>query len=328
MNTGSRIQFVIILLVLLLSSSTLEAQSLQKIRIGSTTPSITTLPSELAVKKGFFKEEGLDPEMITIRSADIIIKALLTGSIEYGTSLPSLVAAGVRGLPIKVIGVMVKKTTYVLVSHSSIRSVQELKGKVIGISSFGGASDYAVRVALRGGGLDPKKDVTIIQVGGSAGRLSALQSGAIQATVLVAPFNFQAEKMGYRSLLWLGKVMDLPQGGVGTYERRLKENAEEVVRVMRAVSRGIQFIKSHREATVNFMMEWLNLDRSVAEPVYPILLESLADFGLPEDSVIQSAVDAAKFQFRMDKEVPLDQVRDWSFAKRARDELIQKGTLR
>ena len=223
---------------------------------------------------------------------------------------------------------MVKKTTYVLVSHSSIRSVQELKGKVIGISSFGGASDYAVRVALRGGGLDPKKDVTIIQVGGSAGRLSALQSGAIQATVLVAPFNFQAEKMGYRSLLWLGKVMDLPQGGVGTYERRLKENAEEVVRVMRAVSRGIQFIKSHREETVNFMMEWLNLDRSAAEPVYPILLESLADFGLPEDSVIQSAVDAAKFQFRMDKEVPLDQVRDWSFAKRARDELIQKGTLR
>ena len=328
MNTGSRIQFVIILLVLLLSSSTLEAQSLQKIRIGSTTPSITTLPSELAVKKGFFKEEGLDPEMITIRSADIIIKALLTGSIEYGTSLPSLVAAGVRGLPIKVIGVMVKKTTYVLVSHSSIRSVQELKGKVIGISSFGGASDYAVRVALRGGGLDPKKDVTIIQVGGSAGRLSALQSGAIQATVLVAPFNFQAEKMGYRSLLWLGKVMDLPQGGVGTYERRLKENPEEVVRVMRAVSRGIQFIKSHREETVNFMMEWLNLDRSAAEPVYPILLESLADFGLPEDSVIQSAVDAAKFQFRMDKEVPLDQVRDWSFAKRARDELIQKGTLR
>ena len=328
MNTGSRIQFVIILLVLLLSSSTLEAQSLQKIRIGSTTPSITTLPSELAVKKGFFKEEGLDPEMITIRSADIVIKALLTGSIEYGTSLPSLVAAGVRGLPIKVIGVMVKKTTYVLVSHSSIRSVQELKGKVIGISSFGGASDYAVRVALRGGGLDSKKDVTIIQVGGSAGRLSALQSGAIQATVLVAPFNFQAEKMGYRSLLWLGKVMDLPQGGVGTYERRLKENAEEVVRVMRAVSRGIQFIKSHREETIDFMMAWLNLDRSVAEPVYPILLESLADFGLPEDSVIQSAVDAAKFQFRMDKEVPLDQVRDWSFAKRARDELIQKGTLR
>ena len=131
--------------------------------------------------------------------------------------------------------------------------------------------------------------------------------------------------MGYRSLLWLGKVMDLPQGGIGTYERRLKENPEEVVRVMRAVSRGIQFIKSHREETIDFMMAWLNLDRSVAEPVYPILLESMADFGLTEDSVVESAVDAAKFQFRMDKEVPLDQVRDWSFARRARDELAQKG---
>lgn len=317
-----------ILLCLTTFSPAAHAQPLKRIRVGSTTPSITTLPSEIAVKKGFFKEEGLDPEMITIRSADIIIKALLTDSIEYGTSLPSLVAAGVRGLPIKVVGIMVKKTTYVLVSHSSIRSVQELKGKVIGISSFGGASDYAVRVALQRGGLDPKRDVTILQVGGSAGRLAALQSGTIQATVLVAPFNFQAEKMGYRSLLWLGKVMDLPQGGYGVHERRLRENPEEIVRVMRAASRGIQFIKGHKEETVNFMMEWLRLDRSVAEPVYPILIESLADFGLPEDSVVESAIDAAKFQDRTEKEIPLDQVRDWSFARRARDDILKIRTPR
>ncbi len=317
-----------ILLCLTTFSPAAHAQPLKRIRVGSTTPSITTLPSEIAVKKGFFKEEGLDPEMITIRSADIIIKALLTDSIEYGTSLPSLVAAAVRGLPIKVVGIMVKKTTYVLVSHSSIRSVQELKGKVIGISSFGGASDYAVRVALKRGGLDPKKDVTILQVGGSAGRLAALQSGTIHATVLVAPFNFQAEKIGYRSLLWLGKVMDLPQGGYGVHERRLRENPEEIVRVMRAASRGIQFIKSHKEETINFMMEWLRLDRSVAEPVYPILIESLADFGLPEDSVVESAIDAAKFQDRTEKEIPLDQVRDWSFAEKVRSEILRKGTQR
>jgi NitT/TauT family transport system substrate-binding protein len=315
-------------LILVWRPTASDAQTLKRISIGSTTPSITTLPSEIAAKRGFFKDEGLDPEMITIRSADIIIKALLSRQLDYSTSLPSLVTAAVRGLPIKIVGVMIKKTSYVMVSHPSVRSIQDLKGKVIGTSSFGAASDYAIRVALQKGGLDPKKDVTIIQVGGSAGRLSALHAGTIQATVLVAPFNIQAEKMGYRSLLWLGKVMDLPQGGLGAHEKRLQENPDEVVRVMKAIARGIQLIKSSREETVRFMMSWLTLERAVAEGAYPILIESLADFGITEDSVIESAVEAAKFQGLGDREISLNQLRDWSFARKARDEILKKGTPR
>ncbi len=328
MNTGSRIQFVIILLVLLLSSSTLEAQSLQKIRIGSTTPSITTLPSEIAAQKGFFKEEGLDVEMITFRSADIIIKALLTGHLDYATALPTLVAAAVRGLPIRVLGVMIKKTSYIMVSHPSIRSIEELRGKVVGVSSFGAASDYAVRLAIQKGGLDPKRDVTVVQVGGSSSRLAALRAGTIQATVLVAPFNLQAERMGYRTLLWLGKVMDLPQGGLGAHQERTKQQPAEIVRVSKAIARGIQLIKSQKEETAKFMAGWLNVERTVADEIYPILVESLADYGVAEDSVIQSAVDAAKFQARIDKEIPLDEIRDWSFALQARRELNPKGAAR
>ncbi len=306
----------------------LEAQSLRKIRIGSTTPSITTLPSEIAAKMGFFKEVGLEPEMITIRSADIIIKALLTGDLDYSTALPSLVAVAVRGLPIKVFGVMIGKTSYVMVSQPGIESLKDLKGKVIAVSSFGAASDYVVRVALMKAGLDPKKDVTILQVGGSSSRLGALQAGAVQATVLVAPFNLQAEKMGYRSLLWLGKVVDLPQGGLGATEKRLRESPEEAVRVAKATARGIYFIKTHREETVKFMMSWLNLDRFVAEEAYPLVSDSLADFGIVEDGVIASAVDATKFQFGIDKDVPLDQVRDMKFAVKARDELLKEGKLK
>ncbi len=321
MNTASWIRATAIVLVM---SSGLQAQSLKKIRIGSTTPSITTLPTEIALKKGFFKEEGLEPEMITIRSADIIIKALLTGHLDYATSLPSLVAAAVRGFPIRVFGVMIKKTTYVMVSQPSIRSMDDLRGRVVGVSSFGAASDYAVRVALQKGGLDPKRDLTIIQVGGSSSRLAALQGGTIQATVLVAPFNLQAERMGYRTLLWLGKILDLPQGGLGAQLDRAKQDPAELVRMLKAMARGIQLIKSRKEETIKFMMEWLKTERSVAEETYPMILASLADYGIAEDSVIQSAVDAAKFEARINKEISLEQVRDWSFAFQARRELEQK----
>lgn len=321
MNTGSCIRASAIILFVVTAPSGLQAQSLKKIRIGSTTPSVTTLPTEIAARRGFFKEEGLDPEMITIRSADIIIKALLTGHLDYATSLPSLVAAGVRGLPIRVFGVMIKKTTYMMVSHPSIRSLDDLRGRVVGVSSFGAASDYVVRLAIQKGGLDPKRDLTIIQVGGSSTRLAALQAGTIQATVLVAPFNLQAERMGYRTLLWLGKIMDLPQGGLGAHQDRTKQDPAELVRVLKAVARGIQLIKSQKEEAVRFMTGWLKVERPVAEEIYPMVVESLADYGIAEDSVIQSAVDAARFEARINKEIPLEQVRNWSFAFQARREL-------
>lgn len=326
MKTGIRLRWAAIVFSLLIWSPGLQAQSLKTVRIGSTTPSMTTLPSEIAARKGFFKEEGFHVEMITIRSADIVIKALLTGQLDYGTSLPSLVSAAVKGLPIRVLGVMIKKTSYMLVSQPSIKSISDLKGKVVGVSSFGGASDYAVRLAVQRGGLDPKRDVTVLQVGGSAARLAALKAGTIQATVLVAPFNLQAERMGYRTLLWLGKVMDLPQGGLGVHQDRIKQNPEQIVRVLRAVARGIQFIKSKKEETTDFMTKWLHLNRKVAEDIYPMLVESLADYGVAEDSVIQSAVDAAKFQAGIDKEIPLDGIRDWSFGLQVKRELSQKGS--
>jgi ABC-type nitrate/sulfonate/bicarbonate transport system substrate-binding protein len=305
-----------------------QAQGLRKIRIGSTTPSITTLPTEMAAKAGFFKEVGLEPEMITIRSADIIVKALMTGDLDYSTALPSLVAAGVRGLPIRVFSVMIAKTTYVMVSQRGIESVKDLKGKTIAVSSFGAASDYVVRVALTKAGLDAKKDVTILQVGGSSARLGALQAGLVQATVLVAPFNLQAERMGYRTLLWLGDVVDLPQGGLGANEKRLRESPDEVVRVAKATARGIHFIKTRKEETVKFMMSWLNLDRTVADGIYPLVRDSLVDFGIVDDGAIQSAVEATKFQFRIDKDVPLDQIRDARFAAQARDQLIKEGMVK
>lgn len=312
---------IVFLLSLCLPAWAQEGKILKKIRIGSTTPSITTLPSEIAVRKGFFKAEGLEPEMITIRGADLIIKALLSGHLDYATPVLSLVAGAMRGFPIKLVGIIVKKTTFVLVSHPSIRSIRDLKGKILGVGQFGAAADYSLRVALRTGSIDPQRDVTILQLGGSVERMVSLQAGTIQATVLVAPFNLQAEKMGFRSLLWLGEVMDLPQGGYGAHEKKLREQPDEVVRIMKAAARGIQFIKSQKEETIRFMVEWQKLDRSVAEALYPMLTGSLADYGITDDSVVQSAIDMARFQTRVEKETALDQIRDWSFAKRARDEL-------
>jgi NitT/TauT family transport system substrate-binding protein len=302
-----------------------DAQGLSEIRIGSTSPSITGVPIEIAIRRGFFRDEGLSARTIVIRSADIINKALIARQVDYSTSLASLATAAVKGLPIKIVGIIVKKSAFVMVADPSIQSMRELKGKVVGIASYGGAADYVVRIALQKSGLDPKRDVTILQVGGSAARLSALKGGTIQATVLGAPYDLVAQKMGYRSLLWLGKLVDLPQGGLGTYDQKLRENPDEVVRTLKAVDRGIQFIRARREETVRLMMDWLNLDANVADGAYKILIDSLADFAITDDNVVESALEAAKFQDRIDRQIPLNQLRDWSFARRAQAELQVTG---
>ena len=319
---------IVLLIASVVFTLTAQAQTLKKIRIGSTTPGITTLPIEIAAQRGFFKDEGLQPEMITIRSSDIIIQALLSGQLDFSTALATLATAAAKRLPIKIVAVISKKPSFVMVSHPSIHEISNLKGKVVGIASFGGAADYAVRVALQKNGLDPKRDLTILQVGGSGARFAALQAGTIQATVLVAPFNLVAQKKGFRSLLWLGSVMDLPEGGLGASVNKLRDSPEDVVSTMKAIDRGIQFIRANRDETVKFMMKWLNLDRSIAEGTYKIVTESLADFGITDDKVIENALEAVRFQGHVDQDVSLSQLRDWSFAKKAQAEILQPTSPR
>ena len=199
--------------------------------------------------------------------------------------------------------------------------------KILGVGNFGAAADYSLRVALRSGGLDPKRDVTILQLGGSVERLLSLQSGTIQATVLVAPFNLRAEKLGLRSLLWLGEVINLPQGGYGAHETKLREHPDEVVRVMKAAARGIRFSKTTRKkpfAACDVAKGGSIRGGCALSDARRVACRLWNDY----DNVVQSAIDMAKYQTQSDKPISFNQVRDWSFARKARDELLRVSQSR
>jgi len=157
----------------------------------------TTLPYLVANEKGFFDREGLKVQLITFRGTNLMLTALLAGELDYATILPFLTGAAARGLPVKILGAVTKSSSYVMLSRPEIDSVKALRGKRLGINSFGSSADYAAYAAVSRSGMDPNKDVTILPIGGgTADRMAALVSGTVDATVVTSPAEYQAEETG------------------------------------------------------------------------------------------------------------------------------------
>jgi ABC-type nitrate/sulfonate/bicarbonate transport system substrate-binding protein len=276
---------------------------------------------EIALRKGFFQRENIHPERIFIRSADVIVKTLLLGEVDYATVFSSAVAAAARGVPVKVVGAMTRGMDYALVSKPGIKKPDELRGKVFAISSFGAAGDYVIYTVLEKHGIIPERDAKFITVGGSSSRLAVVASGAADVTSLVAPFHYQAEKLGLRTFMTpeeTSKWVELPGGGLAVAESKIRRNPDEVMKVLRAVQRGSRFIRENSEETVAIGMNWLRIDRDTGEKLYKILRELSVDDLIVPDRLVTNAVHLSVFRQREKLDVGLDKIRDWSFAERAK----------
>jgi sulfonate transport system substrate-binding protein len=183
---------------------------------------------------GIYRQEGLDPQFIVMRSG-IIIQALSAGEIDYTTLLASSVRAAVAGLPIRVIMGLILKQTFFLLSQPEIREVKQLKGKRVAVSNFGSSTDKSARIALEHAGLDPNRDAIIMALGDTGLRFAAFQARSIDAAVLSPPYNFSAQRQGYNNLAWLGDLLgESPSNGLATTLRKLKEQPDQVYRMLRA----------------------------------------------------------------------------------------------
>jgi NitT/TauT family transport system substrate-binding protein len=195
------------------------------------------------------------------------------------------------GLPAKVIAGVTKNNPDFLMVRPEIRSFAELKGKKLAVSGFGGASHQRMLIVLTKNGINPSTDVTILSVGDARLRLEQLRAGAIDATVLTAPNNFIAERAGFRSLGSSSELLALPAVGVATLERRLKEKPEEAKKVLRALLKGMRQMKERRDEAVAVAMEWLGLDRELAERSYDIMLPNYALDGRIDPASLQASID-------------------------------------
>ena len=306
--------WVSIFAVLAVSPSLVSAA--EEIKIACTGTGLSTLPLEIAARKGFFRDEGFDVLTITMR-ANIAVNALLTRSVEFATPSTSTIKAATAGLPVKTVAVLLGRPDYFLTVKRDVRTVRDLKGKRIAIGSYGAAADLALRTVAKQEGLDPDRDLIRLQMGGAAARYAALASGSVDATILTLPYNLQAEKAGYKDLLWFGERLELPLAGLAVRDETIQKDPKQVYGVIKAVFRAMAFAAANREETTQILINWLRLDREVAARSYDLGKRSWSDGGIVSDAAVQSLVDQSMLELKNKEPVPLDKVRNWSFAERA-----------
>jgi NitT/TauT family transport system substrate-binding protein len=224
----------------------------QKIRIAYSSRSNTVTPLYVAADKGFFREEGLEVELIQV-SPRLGAMAVMNGDVSFTTSFTSTFRAILQGVPLKLVLVALKKGIYYLVSRPEIKDVQELKGKKLGMATIRGTDSIVADELLRSKGFNPALLQQIV-IGDTSLRAQALMAGVVQVVSLSPPHDLLLKNMGYNILAGPPEV-GLPASGLFTSNRLLKENPQAVNRTLRAVVRANRFIAENRQETINVMLK-------------------------------------------------------------------------
>ena len=318
------ITLLVLLATLMLFPSTGDAQALKKVRMASSSTNVSFLALYTALHRGFFKDEAMDLEIIFM-PANLASTAVLNGDVDYNGAVTGTIGAAVQGRPMKVLLFTVAKPLLFLMGQKNIKDVKQLKGKKIAGSSPGGSATLLANQALKQIGLEPGKDVSVLQMSGNAAsRYAVLESGVVDASLLSVPENIIAHEKGYNELLFLGDVVEFPQNGFGTSEKRIRENPDEVYRMVRATLRGLQFIweKSNQEAVTNILMkQWKVSDRKMAAEMARQVNRVLTRDAYVKMESVQVLVDLARESAKVTKPVNASDVVDYSFLDKARKEL-------
>ncbi|MGH7871217.1 MAG: ABC transporter substrate-binding protein [Candidatus Binatia bacterium] len=304
-----------------------DAKAIDDVKIASTGPAVSTLPLEIAARKGFFRDEGLEVLTITMRT-NIAVNALLTRNVDYATPSTSIIKAATGGLPVKLVSVLQGRPDYFLIAKREIRSIKDLKGKRIAIGSFGATADLALRTVITEEGLDFDRDLVRLQMGGNSARYVSLVTGTVDATVLSPPFNLQAENAGFKDLLWLGERLELPLAGLGVRDEAIQQNPKQILAMIRAVFRAMAFAKAHPEETMRMLVSWAKVDQAVAAKSYDLGKRSWSESGAVSDAAVKVVVSQSMLELKLKDAVSLDKVRNWTFAEQARRELEKVGPAR
>lgn len=289
----------------------------EKVIVGhSARAALSIGPLLYGIERGFYREEGIELVYVSLR-ADLGIKALLSGDIDYSYSTGTIIRGALMGLPVRNLTFDFARVLHALMSRPEIANAAALRGKRVGVSSFGATGDLAARVGLRSLGLDPEKDVTIITLGTDTLRHAALMAGTVQATHMPVPLNIQLKKEGYHELVYAGKILQRPLTGLATSMEKIQKNPGQVQRMVRAFVRSTRALKSERAGFISFAQRKYGYSKEVMEEAYKYLVDALAQDGFVDDVAINAAIDEAKALSKISKPVAQSDIVDYSFLRTA-----------
>jgi NitT/TauT family transport system substrate-binding protein len=319
----TRLGYILSTVVLVLSAAGgARAQaSAEKVVVSYPSKSITNFPIlETAKQRGFFQKEGLNVSVVYMRGG-IDIKALLTGDADFGTGSTTAVTAFVAGAPLRAVMSLNAYVDQGLYAQPKYRSLTQLKGQSIGSLNPGGLVDTLLRRILIQGGVQPEKDVVILNMGGTPERYAALKSGSIAASMLSAPHSLRAEKEGFTKLAATRDYVNVSGTGLIVHADQIKKRPAMMKRFMRASLRAMNFIRENRAETTQMIVREFGMDQDVAGLAYKVLLELLSPDGKNRVDGFQLLIDFARAAQKVDRPIHAAQFIDETLL----DEVLREG---
>ena len=237
-----------------LAASPLFAAETRKTTFSYSAVSMTWFPVKVAVEKGFFRNEGLDPQLIQM-NGNVATVALANGHIDFSLNISPVLNGAIQGLGLKLVGVLNTRPLFSLVVRPEIQSATDLKGKVFAVSSFGNTQAILTEKHLQHLGLK-KGEYQLLAMGATPSRIAAIEKNIVQGSLMPLPANVQMENRGYRILGNTAEIVTHPIAGLGVHEDKIKKDPDTIKKTLRACLRSLQLLQSNPKETLKILIDW------------------------------------------------------------------------
>jgi NitT/TauT family transport system substrate-binding protein len=238
-----------------------QSKPLKKIHVGVPSVSVANIIIYVTKEARLYEKYGLDAEVIAINGSGIASKALIGGNLDIvPVATPTVIAADLAGSDMVILAHTMPGVVHGLMVKPEIKRVEDLKGKKIAVSSLGSLTDFLVRAIAKKKGLNPDRDLTLIQTGSDSDRIVALKSGVVDGAAMSHPGYGRAKKMGFTMLWDSAKELDYPWMEITTRRANIKADRETIMNYMKAHLEGIARFKQDRDFGIKVIKKTLRID--------------------------------------------------------------------
>jgi ABC-type nitrate/sulfonate/bicarbonate transport system substrate-binding protein len=226
----------------------------RKVTLSYSAISMTWFPVKVAIEKGFFRNEGLEPQLIQM-NGNVATIALANGYVDFSLNISPVLNGAMQGLGTKLVAALNSRPFFSLVVRPEINSPADLKGKVFAVSSFGNTQAILTEKHLQYFGLK-KGEYQLLAMGATPARVAAMEKNIVQGSLMPLPTNVQMENRGYRLLGNTAEIVTHPIAGLGVNVDKIKRDPDLIKRVIRASLKSLQLLQNNPKDTVKILMDW------------------------------------------------------------------------
>ena len=302
--------FVLFWVAILFSAS---GQALETVRVGLSVRNVVFLPFYYAQDRKIFQKNGLDVELIQMRS-DLQIVGVVSGELDFNPAIGPAIPAIGNGMPLKAVAVFYRAALFSLVSPGNMTHPKDLEGKKVAVSRIGSESHKYGMLMLEKSGVNTKK-VTFIQTGSTAVSLTALQQGSVEAAVLSPPFTGAMAEKGFRVFMKSHDLVESPWLGLVTSRQKIQRQPEQVRAMIKAMREAFASMRQDKRGLTTYIRENFKVSPTVAEESYEdIMGVALDDLIMPEPQ-LRNYLDSAQGRGELSKTIAVNDIVDYSLIK-------------